>query len=137
MKLLNLLRDMAATEAQGVTEAARNAVMHEGFKVLLTLLAPVTPHIAQTLWRELGYGESVLDVSWPEPDPQALASETAELVVQVNGKLRGRITVPVNAGQQAIEAAALSEPNVQRFIGSAEVRRVIVVPGKLVNVVVR
>jgi leucyl-tRNA synthetase len=135
MKLLNLLKDLTARV--DTDPAARDAVLHEGFEVLLKLLAPVTPHITQGLWKGLGYGEAILDAPWPEPDPQALIQETVELVVQVNGKLRARITAAVGAAQLEIEAAALAEPNVQRFIGDAEVKRVIVVPGRLVNVVVK
>jgi leucyl-tRNA synthetase len=111
------------------------AVLREGLGILLRLLAPITPHIAHALWRELGFGAHVLDAGWPEVDESALAQDTIEYVVQVNGKLRGRVQLPAGADQAAIQEAALANDNVRRFVGDAQVRKVIVVPGKLVNIV--
>ncbi len=139
MKLLKLLADLpAATQAgKGSTPSAvvRNMIYAEGLGILLRLLAPIAPHITQQLWRGLGYGEDILDAPWPEPDARALVRDTVELVVQVNGKLRGRITVAADAPREAVEAAALAEPNVRRFVEGQTVRKVIVVPGRLVNIV--
>ncbi len=131
MKLLRLLAELPAT-AGG--EAA--AVRAEGLGILLRLLSPIAPHVAQYLWRALGYGEDILAADWPSPDDEALARDSIELVVQVNGRLRGRITVPADAQRAHIEAAALAEPNVQRFVGKRTVKKLIVVPGRLVNIVV-
>ena len=110
-------------------------LLREGLGIILRLLAPIAPHITHHLWRELGYGEEVLEAGWPQVDEQALAADTIELVVQVNGKVRGRVEVPADADQAAIEAAAQANPNVQRFIDGKTVRKVIVVPGRLVNIV--
>jgi leucyl-tRNA synthetase len=111
------------------------AVLHEGLGVVLRLLAPITPHVTHVLWRDLGFGADVLDAGWPAVDAAALQQATVEYVVQVNGKLRGRLPVPAGADQAAVEQAALEDANVRRFVGEATVRKVIVVPRKLVNIV--
>jgi leucyl-tRNA synthetase len=112
------------------------AVLREAVTLAVCLLAPMVPHISQALWEALGHSGLVMDASWPAADPGALEREAVELVVQVNGKRRGQIQVPVDADREAVGRAALAEPNVQRFLEGATVRKLIVVPGKLVNVVV-
>jgi leucyl-tRNA synthetase len=130
MKILNALSRIESGENR-----AAAAVRREGLSILLRLLSPITPHIAHALWRELNYGDDVLAATWPEPDADALARSLVTLVVQVNGKLRGHIEVPVDAGRAAIEQAAQTESNVQRFVEGKPVRKIVVVPGKLVNLV--
>jgi leucyl-tRNA synthetase len=132
MKMLNTLEAAPRDEAFP-------ALVHEGLGILLRVLAPVTPHIVHALWNELGYAAQygdILDAPWPEPAADALAQDEVELVVQVNGKLRGAVRVPAQADRAAIEAAALADANVRKFVGGNPVKRVVVVPGKLVNVVV-
>jgi leucyl-tRNA synthetase len=131
MKLLNALAKIEAGERR----IAADAVRREGLGLLLRLLSPIVPHIAQTLWRELGYGDDILSAAWPAPDEAALARSLATLVVQVNGKLRGQIDVPVDAERAVIERTAQAEPNVRRFIDGKPIRKAIIVPGKLVNLV--
>lgn len=114
----------------------RSQVMSEAFSIMLRLLAPIAPHVTHCLWRELGYGDDILDAPWPEVDEAALARDSIEMVVQVNGRVRGRIDVVADAGRAAIESAAMANENVQRFIDGQAVRKVIVVPKKLVNIVV-
>ncbi len=126
MKILNALEDLPEW----------NATTEEGLSILLRLLAPITPHIAHHLWRELGFGEDIMQAPWPEPDPAALEQDEVELVVQVNGKLRGSIVVPKQADKATIETLALSNANVQRFVAGQNVKKVVVVPGRLVNLVV-
>ncbi len=116
-------------------EAGDHAVLHEGLGIVLRLLGPIAPHITHHLWRELGYGEEILAAGWPQVDESALKQDSIELVVQVNGKVRARLRVPAEADKAAVEQAALADSNVQRFIGDATVRKIIVVPGKLVNIV--
>jgi leucyl-tRNA synthetase len=130
MKIMNAL---ARIEAGAETQAA--AVRREGMSILLRLLSPIAPHVTHALWRELGHGKDVLNAAWPEPDEAALARTLVTLVVQVNGKLRGQIEVPVDAGRTVIEQAAQAEPNVQRFVEGKPIRKIVIVPGKLVNVV--
>lgn len=117
------------------SSVAHVAVKHEGLGFLLRLLAPIAPHITQTLWQQLGYGEQILEASWPEYDEAALVQDNIELMLQVNGKLRGKITVPADLDKAAIEKMALADDNVQRNIEGKTVRKVIVVPGRLVNIV--
>jgi leucyl-tRNA synthetase len=113
-----------------------NATTEEGLSILLRLLSPITPHMAHHLWRELKFGEDIMQAAWPEPDPAALEQDEVELVVQVNGKLRGSIRVPKAADRAAIEELARANPNVQRFVAGQNVKKVVVVPGRLVNLVV-
>jgi leucyl-tRNA synthetase len=100
------------------------------------MLSPIVPHVCHALWHELGHAEAVIDVSWPTPDPQALTQDAIELVVQVNGKLRGRVTVPTDASEEQIKTAALADENVHKWIEGKPLRKVIVVPGKLVSIVI-
>jgi leucyl-tRNA synthetase len=112
------------------------AVRQEALEAVVRMLAPITPHVCHELWAALGRQDELLDAAWPEHDPAALAAERAEIVVQVNGKLRGRIEVAIDADEESVEAAALAEPNVARFVDGKTIRKRIVVPGKLVNLVV-
>jgi leucyl-tRNA synthetase len=129
MKMLNAL------EKSG-KEAANRAVVNEALSILLRLLSPITPHIAHALWRELGYDDDVLAAPWPEPLDAALVQDELELVLQVNGKMRGNIKVSASADKAAIEAAAVAHEAVQKQLNGGAPKKVIVVPGRLVNVVV-
>ena len=110
-------------------------LLREGIGMVLQLLAPIAPHMTHYLWRELGYGDDILTAGWPKVDEAALIQSQIEYVVQVNGKVRSKIQAPADADQTAIETLALQNENVQKFIGDAQVRKIIVVPGKLVNIV--
>ena len=129
MKMLNAL------EKSG-KEAANRAVVNEALSILLRLLSPITPHIAHALWRELGYGDDVLAAQWPEPLEAALVQDELELVLQVNGKMRGSIKVAASADKATIEQAAVAHEAVQKQLDGGTPKKVIVVPGRLVNVVV-
>ncbi len=111
-------------------------VLREALETVVSLLNPFVPHISEELWLLLGYQQSVEASGWPTWDESALVADEITLVVQVNGKVRSKITVAVAADRQSIEAEALAEPNVQRFIEGKQVRKVIVVPGRLINIVV-
>ncbi|AXY40778.1 leucine--tRNA ligase [Halomonas sp. JS92-SW72] len=112
------------------------AVAREAVEACVLLLAPIVPHACHALWAELGHAEPIIDATWPRVDESALARDTIELVVQVNGKLRARIEVPASADKAAVEAEAFAAENVQRHTEGKTIRKVIVVPGKLVNIVV-
>ncbi|WP_456379318.1 leucine--tRNA ligase [Thiolapillus sp.] len=115
-----------------------NAILlREGLGIVLRLLAPIAPHISHKLWIELDYGEDILIAGMPEMDEDALRQDNIDYVVQVNGKTRGKVSVPADADKEAVEKAALENENARRFIGEATVRKVIVVPGKLVNIVAK
>jgi leucyl-tRNA synthetase len=131
MKMLNALERAPKAPADG-----RGQVLHEGMSMLLRLLAPITPHICHALWRDLGYGEDILDAPWPEVDERALIAEEQEIVVQVNGKLRGSIRVPHGAPRETVEKAALENPAVRKICDGKTPKKVVVVPGRLVNLVV-
>ena len=116
--------------------AETNPVALEGMGLLLRLLSPLAPHITHHLWRELGFGEDILHAPWPQVDDAALVQATLQYVVQINGKLRGHIAVDAEADKASIERAALADANVQKHIEGKQLKKVIVVPGKLVNLVV-
>ncbi|OZB45980.1 MAG: leucine--tRNA ligase [Thiomonas sp. 13-66-29] len=133
MKLLNAL-ESAAPRCAGMP-----AVLREGYGILLRVLYPATPHIAHALWQELGYATKLgdlLDAPWPQVDEAALIQDEVELVLQVNGKLRGALKVPATADKAAIEAAALASPEFAKHAEGRPAKKVVVVPGRLVNVVV-
>jgi leucyl-tRNA synthetase len=127
MKILNALDRLSGVE---------NEVAEEGLSILLRLLAPITPHISHYLWRELEFGEDILAAPWPEPDPAALVEDEIELVVQVNGRKRGDVRVPREADRATIEKIVLANASVRKFVDGQTVKKVVVVPGRLVNVVV-
>jgi len=112
------------------------AVRHEALQAMVLLLNPVTPHVSHALWQALGHKETLLeDVPFPAADPAALVRDSITLAVQVNGKLRGTIEVPVNVAKEEAERLALAEPGVAQFVAGQTVKKVIVVPGKIVNIV--
>jgi leucyl-tRNA synthetase len=130
MELLNSIQRFADASPQA------RAVRQEALRLAVLILSPITPHVCHVLWQALGFGTALIDEPWPRPDATALAQETHSMVVQVNGKLRAHINVAVQADEAAVREAALADEHVRRFIAGKAVRRVIVVPGKLVNVVV-
>lgn len=129
MTLMNVL------EKAGQASDTDRALLQEGLEAVTLLLAPITPHISHQLWAELGHAEAAIDAAWPVVDETALVQDTLTLVVQVNGKLRGQIDMPASATREEIEAAARVNENVLRFTEGLTLRKVIVVPGKLVNIV--
>ncbi len=130
MELLNAVakHPQAGAQDRGVTQ--------EALEIAVLTLSPIIPHVTHALWLGLGFGTALIDEPWREVDAEALQSATVQMVVQVKGKLRAHITVAVGADEAAVRAAALADPNVQKFIGSSPLRKVIIVPGKLVNIVV-
>jgi leucyl-tRNA synthetase len=115
---------------------ADRSVTHEALEIAVLCLSPIIPHVTHALWRELGHATALIDERWLLVDAAALEQASVPIVVQVNGKLRAHVTVPAGADDESVRAAALADAHVQKFIGGAQVRKVIVVRGKLVNVVV-
>jgi leucyl-tRNA synthetase len=136
MKMLNALERRHPKTALESPINYDNQLVMESLSILLRVLSPLTPHICDTLWRELGYGEDILAAPWPEADAAALVREELELVVQVNGKLRGKMIVPADADRNHIEKQALANENVSRFVADRTIKKIIIVPGRLVNIVV-
>ena len=130
MELVNALQKFDGSDGQD------RAVRHEALNALVACLAPITPHISHTLWTALGNEGAAIDARWPEADAAALASDAIKLVVQVNGKLRGQIEVPVGTANEAILAAAKADEQVAKFLAGATIKKEIVVPGKLVSLVI-
>jgi len=129
MTLMNVLEKAATASEQD------RALLQEGLETVALLLAPITPHISHELWQRLGKQGAIIDAQWPKVDESALVQDSLTLVVQVNGKLRGQIEVPAAATREEVEAAARGNENVLRFTEGLTIRKVIVVPGKLVNIV--
>jgi leucyl-tRNA synthetase len=127
MKMMNTLSKL---DGEGA-----DALRNEGVSILLRLLSPVAPHATHVLWQELGYGDDILTAAWPEVDEAALVKDSIDLVVQVNGKVRSQVSVPASADNAAIEEIALADEKVQSFVEGKTIRKIIVVPGRLVNVV--
>jgi leucyl-tRNA synthetase len=130
MELLNAVNRFEDDSEQG------RAVVHEALEAVVLMLSPIVPHICHALWERLGHASAVIDQAWPTVDETALERDLVDLVVQVNGKLRGKISVAVDADKESIIELALADPNAQRFIAGKEIRKTIVVPGRLVNIVV-
>jgi leucyl-tRNA synthetase len=146
MQMLNLLHPASIPGAflslDGNDDVNRHSsevhdwLLWEGTGILLRMLSPIVPHIMHALWRELGYGDDILTAPWPEADELALIQDSLEIVVQVNGKLRGRVTVPVGSAEDKVREIAMADEAVARHVSGKVVKKVIVVPGKLVNIVV-
>jgi leucyl-tRNA synthetase len=130
MELLNDISRFNDDSAQG------QAVRQEALEKVILMLAPITPHISHVLWQALGHSDAVIDTPWPNVDDSALVQNTLELIVQVNGKVRGKVQVSATASEDEIKAAALANDNVLKFIEGATIQKVIVVKGRLVNIVV-
>ena len=129
MELLNEVGKLSGTEPQTL------AVRHEALNSAVLLLSPIAPHICHSLWNLLGHSDAVANARWPSVDESALVRSSIEMVVQVNGKVRGKIQLAADASKQTAEAMALEDSNVQRFIDGVTIRKIIVVPGRLVNIV--
>ena len=129
MELLNTLNKLGKNNEQS------RAVAREGVEAIVLMLSPITPHIANELWVAFGHTDSVLDAQWPEVDEAALVKDSIEMVVQVNGKVRAKLELPANVSKEDAEAIARADENVIKFVGESTIRKVIVIPGKLVNIV--
>ena len=131
MELINAIAKFNDDSEQG------RAVMQESLEAIVLLLSPIVPHITHELWKVLGQTSLVLEQAWPQVDESALVKDSLQIIIQVNGKLRSRIEVTASASKDDIEQAAIEDENVKRFTADKQIIKVIVVPGKLVNIVVR
>ena len=134
MELVNVLYQL---ERPALDDKLALSVVREAIESVIILLSPIAPHITEELWHELGHNVSLLDTPWPQYDPLIAAEEQMTIVIQVNGKVRGRILVPVNEEERKIIALARQDEKASRFIAGKEVVREVYVPGKLVNIVVK
>ncbi len=127
MKILNALERLQDTSS---------AEAKEGISILLRLLSPITPHLSHALWKELGFGDDILRAPWPEPDPKALEQDEIDYVVQVGGKTRGSLRAPKSADRPSLEALVTASALVQKYVTGQAIRKIVIVPGRLINVVV-
>jgi len=132
-RLYELVNTLTGMESEG---PAAITAYREGLETLVRLIAPICPHLAEELWQRLGHDRLLVETPWPEADPALVAETDVTIAVQVNGRLRATLTVPKGLANAAAEKAALDDPAVARAIGDKPVRRVIVVPDRIVNVVV-
>ena len=129
MKMVNTLYKLGSSQAD-------QALLREGMGIILSLLAPIAPHTSHYLWQKLGYGDNILQSDWPQVDETALKQDTIQYVVQINGKVRAKIQVAADADKNKVEEIALADDNIQKYISENPVKKVIVVPNKLVSIVV-
>lgn len=131
MKILNLLeKEIATPKSQ-----AQKVLLQEGLSIVLRVLAPIVPHITHVLWQELAYGQDILQAPWPKVSPDALKCDEMELVIQINGKLRGNLIVASDAAEAHIKDLVLSDANIQRHLQGQSIKKVIYIPNRLVNIV--
>jgi leucyl-tRNA synthetase len=134
--LMELVNEIYRLEAD-VSQGPGRSVLREALETVILLLNPFTPHVCEEMWARLGHERGLVRASWPVFDADAAREDEVELAVQVNGKVRGRVTVPRDAAEEAIRAKALAEPRVAEHLEGRPVVKVVVVPGRLVSVVAR
>jgi leucyl-tRNA synthetase len=131
-----LVNEAHRLEAEVVKDAASRAVLRETLETLVKLMNPFTPHVCESLWESLGGKASLVFEAWPVADAEAAREDAMELAVQVNGKVRGRITVPRGATEEEVRTEALGEPHVKAHLDGKQIQKFVVVPGRLVSLVV-
>jgi leucyl-tRNA synthetase len=132
--IMELMNAIEALPVDAASTPSRRAVYREAIEAMVVLLSPFAPHIAEELWRELGHEDSVMRAAWPEAREAAMKRDQVEMALQVNGKVRGRIMISAGADAKTIEAEALGDPQVAKWLEGVTVRKVVVVPGRLVNI---
>ena len=137
MELVNALYAFEAASLDGVASAERAALLREGVETVILLLGPIAPHVTEELWAQLGHRESVFAQRWPEADPAALRRAEVTVVLQVDGKVRGRLVVDIDAPEPRVRELALADDRIRPWVGGRAVERVVVVPNRLVNIVTR
>lgn len=136
MKLLNLLQDNTAELLQAENKVMSQQIIFEAISIILRLLSPIVPHITHQLWQDLGFNGLIINATWPQPETAALQMDEHLLMIQINGKLRGHITIANNATEEMIKQQVLQEPSLQSHLANQTVKKIIVVPKKIVNIVV-
>jgi leucyl-tRNA synthetase len=137
MELVNALHDFERDSMDSLAAGERRALLREAVETVLLLLGPVCPHITEELWAGLGHGDSLFAHPWPEADRRALQRDQVEIVVQVDGRVRSHLTVEVSAAEGEVRERALADSKVRPWLDRRQVAKVVVVPGRLVNIVTR
>ncbi|HET9843891.1 MAG TPA: class I tRNA ligase family protein, partial [Gammaproteobacteria bacterium] len=130
--IMELINDLTSFTSN--TEIDKS-IKHETLEIVLQMLSPIVPHITHHLWHALGHESTIADAVWPQVDLEALIKESIELVIQVNGKVRGKLEVPIHADQKAIESAVIENDNVKKHIEGKNIKKIIIIPNKLINIV--
>ncbi len=136
MKLLNILEKIPTDNSADAGFTDGQHVIHEGIRFLLSLLAPITPHLTHHLWQHLGYGDDLLNSPWPKPQNDAMKVDALTIMVQINGKVRGKIAVAVDAEQDNVYQQAIQDEKIKSYVDGKDCKKVIYVPGRLINIVV-
>jgi leucyl-tRNA synthetase len=137
MELVNALYAFEAAARDRMAAAERAALLREGVETVLLLLGPFSPHVTEELWEHLGHTQSVFKQAWPTPDPAALTRQEVTVVLQVDGRVRSRLTLEIDAAEAHVQGLALADDKVRPWLQGRQVERVVVVPNRLVNVVTR
>ena len=133
--IMELVNEIYTSEVKNREDETSRRLMREAIEAAIILLSPFVPHFAEELWEGLGNKESVIKKDWPDYDPEAVSEDEVLIVVQVNGKVRDRITVPASYGEEEIKTWALKSERIQKLVAGKAIKRVILVPQKLVNIV--
>jgi leucyl-tRNA synthetase len=133
--IMELVNEIYISEIKDGTEEISRRVIREAIETVVILLSPFVPHFAEELWETLGNPESVIKTPWPDYDPAAVLEEEILIVIQVNGRLRDRMTLPASYGEEEVKAWALKSERIRKLVEGKEIKRVILVPRKLVNIV--
>jgi leucyl-tRNA synthetase len=137
MELVNALYAFETASRDRMPAGERATLLREAVETVLLLLGPISPHVTEELWAHLGHGESLFRRPWPTPDPGALARQEVTVVLQVDGKVRSRLTLEIDAAEARVQSLALADDKVRPWLDGRTVERVVVVPNRLVNVVTR
>jgi leucyl-tRNA synthetase len=137
MELVNALHEFERASLDGMPREERSALLREAVEATVLLLGPVSPHITEEMWAALGHTQSLFKQRWPEPDPAALARDEVEIVVQVDGRVRSRLTALIGAQEADVREQALADDKVRPWLDGRRIAKVVVVPGRLVNIVTR
>jgi leucyl-tRNA synthetase len=132
---MELVNEVYVSEVKDRTDEISRRVIRESLETVVVLLSSFVPHFAEELWEALGNRESIIKTAWPEYDPEAVSEEEILIVIQVNGRLRDRMTIPASFGEEDVKAWALKSERIRRLLEDKEIKRVILVPKKLVNIV--
>jgi leucyl-tRNA synthetase len=133
--VMELVNEIYVSEVKDRTDEVSKRVIREAIETVVILLSPFVPHFAEELWEALGNQESIIKTRWPDYDPEAVLEDQILIVIQINGKLRDRMTIPISYGEEEVKAWALKSERIRKLVEGKEIKRVVLVPKKLVNIV--
>ncbi|HUW31335.1 MAG TPA: class I tRNA ligase family protein, partial [Planctomycetota bacterium] len=134
MELVSQARDLSSLMAVEKPDGGQAAALREALATTVVLLSPIVPHVAEELWQQMGGQGTILDQQWPAWDPAALKVDEVEMAVQINGKVRARLTLPADLGEEQVKEAALADDRVQKNLAGKSITSIKVIPGRLVSI---